>query len=408
MTNKVIDLYHYRDPSSTMETVLTLLSKWSQKSREQANLDHLRLRSLLPALFLEFNHYEMELRIKVIDLLAQAQISEAVPFLVAYLSDSDPEMKASVIQALGVLKNHFAVLPLKNAYDHESPELRQEILKALSLLVDDVFFSHFLGSDPNLNRITIAMELLDMLSSENQQLLSPRGFRMFLDQLLPHFLKIRRADFDVKTLKQTINTLENELHTHHDQHERALETMKFQMKIQHLQLQGFLEVPSARDVLESDAPVEEKPYPVQPQKFLSLKEVIIQANKSVLEEDTRNNVRKKVTFTKTLQLEPSMAENLLLLLKHLMSLANSIARPDRKVQIRINDIHADQPSTSTIITMKGTAVDPTSLERLISTHPVYQELKRTVSFLGWTVDRTMDRGDFCITIQVKSPSSTLP
>ncbi|MBF0280441.1 MAG: response regulator [SAR324 cluster bacterium] len=255
MNSKVIELHQYGGQPSTLEMALKILSTWdSQKSVEQLNLDRARLRKLLPSLFQELSREEAELKIKVISLLGRAAISEAAPFLIGYLNDADHEIKESTIRALGLFGDHFAILPLKNAYENESAELKPLILQSLNQLVDDQFFFQLLGKDANLNKVTIALEILNLLATESKQLLTPGGFRRFLDQLVPHFQKIRRSDFDVKTLKQTIDALQNELYNSQEKNGYSLETLKFQLKIQHSQLQNFLESSGKNIILENEAP----------------------------------------------------------------------------------------------------------------------------------------------------------
>ncbi|MBF0289331.1 MAG: response regulator [SAR324 cluster bacterium] len=242
MKSTIIDLNHYRGQSTTLEIALEILSNWdSQKPSEQLTRDQNRIRRLLPSLFQELSDKEMEVKSKVFTLLGKAAIPNAAAFLVSYLNDIELEIRESVIGALGLLQDPIAILPLKNAYTNESAELRPQIIQSLLQLVNDQFFFQLLGKDPNLNKITIALELLDMLASESNLLLSPEGFRSFLDQIVPHFQNLRRSAFDVKILKQTIQSLQEDLHHNLEQSESSLETMKFQLKIQHTQLQSFLE-----------------------------------------------------------------------------------------------------------------------------------------------------------------------
>ncbi|NQU63846.1 MAG: response regulator [SAR324 cluster bacterium] len=274
MGNKIVDIHNYKDKRSTLEIVLDILANWNaNKSAQQSALDTARLKSLLPALFQELPDGEPDLKVKLITLLGQTGISESTPFLLAYLNDADHDIKESVIRALGLIGDHFAILPLKNAYLHELPDLQSLILQSLEKLVDDQFFFQLLGTEPNLNKITIALEILDMLTSESNQLLSPGGFRQFLDQLVPHFQQIRRSEFDVKTLKQTINTLQDELYKNQEKSGYSVETMKFQLKIQHNQLQNFLvsssrieEEPTAEIVAQPEEPFEaaESPLDIHP------------------------------------------------------------------------------------------------------------------------------------------------
>ncbi|MGK5093709.1 ATP-binding protein [Deltaproteobacteria bacterium TL4] len=254
MKRTVIKLDYYREQSSTIDVVIELLSKWdAQKPPEQLNRDLNRIKGLLPSLFQELSGKDMELKVKVFNLLGRAQIPNAASFLLAYLSDADVEIRESVIRALGFLKDPIAILPLKNAYDNESEELQKLIIEALNQLVDDLFFFKLLGNDPNLNKITIALELLDLLVSEREHLLSPSGFRRFLDQLFPYFQQLKRSAFDARTLKQSIETLHDELHRSLEKSECSIETMKFQLKIQHTQLQSFLERSDKKQINADDS-----------------------------------------------------------------------------------------------------------------------------------------------------------
>ncbi|MBF0352833.1 MAG: HEAT repeat domain-containing protein [SAR324 cluster bacterium] len=354
MKNNLVDLRSYRDKSPIVEKALSILEKWdSSETSAQWNEERSKLIPLLPELFQELTHKEPELKTRVISLLERAKLSESAFFLVRYLEDVDDEVRASAIQALGQIGENFAIIPLKNAYELATQEHRQLILKSLNQLVDDQFIFKFLGTDSNLDQLIVALEILDLLLTDKHLLLTAAGYRALFDRLVPQVRQAREAGFDLETLNETINDLQARLRHHLDKNRRSREEMKFQLKLQHTQLQNFLSRPGEADSLieiEDATPLLERlPAPsadkepkalppVVQSDALPLRELIIAANRrAYLEDAERKQVNKKVKCKESFRVDSEHEKAMFQGLQVLISMANFLSVPGQAVLIEIDD-----------------------------------------------------------------------
>ncbi|MBF0278949.1 MAG: HEAT repeat domain-containing protein [SAR324 cluster bacterium] len=363
MANNLIDLKQYRDPSSSLDSALAFLSSWdSAKSPSQLNLDQSRLKKLLPELFRELLNKESDLKTKVIALLERAGIPESAFFLLSYLNDSEFEVRERTIQALGSLGDHSAIFPLKDLYDKGSPQHHPQILQSLTKLVDDQFIYKFIGNESNLDQMTMVFEILDMLVTDSEYLLSASAYKKLFLQLVPKLRQARESGFDVTKLQQTINGLHEGINEHLDKNGRSLEKLKFQLKVQHDQLERFLEVSPPEDLIGNDLEEDQKAIenlpaePLEPDAAelpelekevpeisndarIDLKELIVRANRNAFIADpSHKKLTKKIKYEESIMVHPHDEQNICDVLQSSIFIANFLSAADQMVGIEIESL----------------------------------------------------------------------
>ncbi|MFQ6014061.1 MAG: RecQ family ATP-dependent DNA helicase [Anaerolineae bacterium] len=133
-------------------------------------------------------------RAKIVWALGETKATEAVPTLIAALSDSDGNVRRLAASALGKVKDQRAVLPLISLLDDEKPQVRQYAIKVLRQLeaVDALSVLQQIASDPaeteyNRKAAAAAVKALGRILVEAKAAIEPGGETDEVERFLTRF-----------------------------------------------------------------------------------------------------------------------------------------------------------------------------------------------------------------------------